>query len=62
MSRYNKQHEIRKQSMFLPGPVDPNTGNYTPSEAQKECVDQWSKEPAERNRRNQFFRKHGLGY
>ena len=34
--RYNKKAELRRQAYFLPGPVDPKTGNYTPSQAERD--------------------------
>jgi hypothetical protein len=41
LSRYKKHIDVRNQSYFLPGPVDPRTGNYTPSQAEKDGVEQW---------------------
>ncbi len=55
---YDKSHQRRQQSLFFRGPIDPLTGNYTPSEAEKAGVKQWPKTKEEREKQDRFFRKH----
>jgi len=57
MSYYDKQYERWRQAAFLPGPIDPDTGNYTKSEAEKAGVKQWPKTKNERKKYDAFMRK-----
>ena len=63
MARYNNKAEQRKQELFWSGPVDPSTGNYTKSIAEKEGVtNQWPKTPSDREKLRNLHKKYGLGY
>lgn len=54
---YDKHHELRQQSLFLPGPIDPKTGNYTRSEAKKAGVKQFPRTKLEKQKRDNFLRR-----
>jgi hypothetical protein len=53
---YDKAHCRRQQAAFQHGPVDPKTGNFTKSAAEKAGVKQWPKTKAERNKYDSFMR------
>jgi hypothetical protein len=58
---YDKHYQRQKQSLFFPGPIDPKTGNYTHSPATKEGVKQFPRTKAEKQKLENFYRRHGLG-
>lgn len=57
MSSYDKHYQRRQQAAFNQGPIDPKTGNYTKSKAEKAGVKQWSKTKIERARYDAFMRR-----
>lgn len=55
---YDKHHQRRQQALFFPGPIDPRTGNYTPSEAEKAGVKQFPRTKLEKQKRDNFLRRN----
>ena len=58
MASYDKAHQKKQQALFFPGPVDPKTGNFTPSEGDKAKVKQFPKTRTEADALRRFYAKH----